>query len=343
MGKTNSSIVLNTTSKIWCMLKLNNIIYNKKSLNLVAIGFGDNQIQIIDLFLMEVHQIIKTEDEVYSLAQFKNDSKYLIYTLSDGKMKIHVLDGNKYRHLQTLKKPEELDKGELNKVITLSDGNLATAERGALSIWKSKLEKGVKKFEFFKEIITDDDTCQLLEVNPKILVCGIYSTKLINVYKKNGEDYILLEKIKNVESHGNNSNSMAKINDKLFCCGGKKGFIYIVSVEPVQVIQKIIVGESDFVYVGFLHNSNDGFIFTAFAHDIIQFEIINDEDGNFVELKKFDIIDTGVKNEAIITTNDGKFFYKKYNENSHDKSLLILENYKMRNLIVNLNYHLINI
>ena len=81
MGKANSSIVLNNTSKIWCMLKLNNIIYNKKSLNLVAIGFGDNQIQIIDLFLMEVHQIIKTEDEVYSLAQFKNDSKYLIYTL----------------------------------------------------------------------------------------------------------------------------------------------------------------------------------------------------------------------------------------------------------------------
>jgi len=38
---------------------------------------------------------------------------------------------------------------------------------------------------------------------------------------------------------------MAKINDKLFCSGGKKSFIYIVSVDPVQVIQKIYLGEID--------------------------------------------------------------------------------------------------
>ena len=48
---------------------------------------------------------------------------------------------------------------EINKVIALSDCNLATAERGVLSIWKPKIEDGIKKFEFFKELITDNDTC----------------------------------------------------------------------------------------------------------------------------------------------------------------------------------------
>ena len=167
MEKNNSSIIINTSSKIWCMLKLNNIFNKNVSLNLVAIGFGDSKIIIINLLRMEIHQEIDTEDTVYSLAQFKNNSNYLICSLSDGKMIIYVLKGSKYQILQTLKKPEDLDKGEINKVITLSDGNLATAERGAISIWKQILDTEEKKFEFSKEIITDDDTCQLLEVNPQ--------------------------------------------------------------------------------------------------------------------------------------------------------------------------------
>ena len=48
-------------------------------------------------------------------------------------MIIYILKGNKYQHLQTLKKPEEFDKGEFNKVITLFDANLATAEGGTIS------------------------------------------------------------------------------------------------------------------------------------------------------------------------------------------------------------------
>lgn len=320
MWNTKSSIMLNSTSKIWCMLKLNDVI----SLKLVAIGIDDEKIIIINLLGMEIHQIIKTEDTVYSLAQFKEDSKYLICSLSNGKMIIYILKGNKYIYLQTLKKPEELDKGELNKVITLSDGNLATAERGAISIWKSILDKGGKKFEFFKEIITEYDTCQLLEVNPKILTCAMYSIQQINIYKKNGKDYSLLETIKNVESHGKNSNCMAKINDKIFCSGGENGFIHIVSVEPVQIIKKINIG--DFDYVRFLHNSNDGFIFTSFEHKIIQFKIINDVEGNFIELQKNNEIDVGENNDAVITTN-GNIFYKSKLENSDDKTLLIFGNY----------------
>ena len=78
----------------------------------------------------------------------------------------------------------------------------------------------------------------------------------------------------------------------------------------------------------FLHNSNDGFIFTSFNDKIIQFQIINDQKGNFIDLQKFDEIDDGVDNEAIITTDNGKIFYKKYIEDSNNKSLLALENYK---------------
>jgi len=183
MANTNPNIILNTSSTIWCMLKLTNIIYNYKILNLVAIGFEDNTIIIINLLSMEIHQTIITKDTVYSIAQFKNDSNYLICSLSNGEIIIYILKGNKYEHLQTLEKPKGLKKGEINKVITLLDGNLATAERGALSIWKSKLTLGKKKFEFFKEIITENDTCQLIQVNPQFLACAIYSTELIIVYK----------------------------------------------------------------------------------------------------------------------------------------------------------------
>ena len=49
-----------------------------------------------------------------------------------------------------MEKPQEIKKGEINKVITLSDGNLITAERGALSIWKPKIEEGIKKLNFVK-------------------------------------------------------------------------------------------------------------------------------------------------------------------------------------------------
>ena len=135
----------------------------------------------------------------------------------------------------------------------------------------------------------------------------IYSSNLINIYKKIGDDYILHGKINNVESHGNNSNAMSKISDNLFCSGGKNGLIYIVSVESVEVIQKINLSneENSFDYVRFLHNSNDGYIFTSFNNKIIQFKIVVDDEGNFKKLKKFDEIDDKENNNAIITTDNG--------------------------------------
>lgn len=314
-------ILIEISYSIWCMLKLNRIIYKENesniNLDLAAIGFGNGKIILINLSTMKIHQELMAPNTVYSLAQFNSDNKYLICSLSNGQMVIYVLrEENKYEEFQNLQKPDDLKKGEFNKVITLSDGSIATAERGAVSIWKPKEENREKKFEFFKELITNNDTCQLLEVNPQVFACAIYSSKIINVYKNDGENYPILGQIKNAVSHGNNSNAMAKINDEIFCSGGKPGYIYIVQVNPVNIIQKIILNQDSFSYIRFLHNSGDGFIFTCIQDEIIQYKIINDEEGNFIELEEFDVIKDGSDCKSVITTDNGKIFYTQ-NFNGH--------------------------
>lgn len=314
-------ILIEISYSIWCMLKLNRIIYKENesniNLDLAAIGFGNGKIILINLSTMKIHQELMAPNTVYSLAQFNSDNKYLICSLSNGQLVIYVLkEENKYEEFQNLQKPDDLKRGEFNKVITLSDGSIATAERGAVSIWKPKEENGEKKFEFFKELITNNDTCQLLEVNPQVFACAIYSSKIINVYKNDGENYPILGQIKNAVSHGNNSNAMAKINDEIFCSGGKPGYIYIVQVNPVNIIQKIILNQDSFSYIRFLHNSGDGFIFTSIQDEIIQYKIINDEEGNFIELEEFDVIKDGSDCKSVITTDNGKIFYTQ-NFNGH--------------------------
>jgi hypothetical protein len=332
-------ILLEINSSIWCMLKLNRIIYKENELNinldLVAIGFGSGKIILINLNTMKIHQELMAPNTVYSLAQFNSDNKYLICSLSDGQIVIYVLkEENKYEEFQNLKKPDDLQRGEFNKVITLSDGSIATAERGAVSIWKPKEENGEKKFEFFKELITNNDTCQLLEVNPHVFACAIYNSRIINVYKNDGDKYPMLGQIKNAVSHGNNSNGMAKINDEIFCSGGKPCYIYIVQVNPVNVIQKIILDQEPFSYIHFLYNSGDGFIFTCIRNEIIQYKIINDEEGNFIELEEFDIIKDASDCRSVITTDDGKIFYTQNIEGQYvySKYNFFLTDYKKSNL-----------
>ena len=320
-------------SSIWCMLKLNKIFYienrEAKNLNLVSIGFSNGKILLINLITMKLHQELKTPNTVYSLAQFKDDSKYLLCSLSNGLMIIYILKENKYEEFQVLEKPQGIRRGEINKVITLSDGNIATAERGAVSIWKPKMEEGQKKFEFFKELINDGDTCQLLEVNPQIFTCAIHSSRIILIYQNDGNEYPLLGKIRDIESHGYNSNGMAKINDNIFFLAGKQGNIYVVSVMPIQVIQKIMLKKGGLGYVHFLYNSNDGFIFTSYEQNsIIQFKIISNEDNNFVKLEKFDTIDDVKDNTAIITTEDGKIFYSKLTNDINYGNYFFLKKYK---------------
>ena len=137
------------------MLILNkiNIIDNNKNLNLNLVALGlEKKIILIDLNTMSIYQEIFVPSEVYSLAQFNDDTNDLICSLSNGQLIVFILNDNKYEQFQVSEKPKDINREEINKVITLSNGDLATAERGALSIWKPKIFEGKKTFEFFKEI-----------------------------------------------------------------------------------------------------------------------------------------------------------------------------------------------
>ena len=122
--KDENHILLDTWSSIWCFLKLNIITYKENNiyldLNLVAIGFSNGKIIIINLNSLKIYQEIMAPNTVYSLAQFENNPQYLICSLSNGLMIIYLLKENKYEDFQVLEKPEDLRHGEFNKVITLS-------------------------------------------------------------------------------------------------------------------------------------------------------------------------------------------------------------------------------
>ena len=85
------------------MFKLNKIVYKMNNpnliLNLVALGFSNNRIIIIDLDLLKIHQELKTPKIVYSLSQFKAYSNYLICSLSNGQLIIYKLKNNKYKRI----------------------------------------------------------------------------------------------------------------------------------------------------------------------------------------------------------------------------------------------------
>ena len=85
---------------------------------------------------MKIHQLLKETNTIYSLCQFNNDSKYLMCSLLSGFITIFKLKGKLYEFIQRIQKPLDIKKGEINKVITLSNGDLASADRGSISIWK---------------------------------------------------------------------------------------------------------------------------------------------------------------------------------------------------------------
>ena len=141
-GKYGKDYKYNYRSKVYCMLMLNiiTLIENKydNKLNLIAIGFSDNKIRVINLSTMKMHQIIRTLDTVYSLCQLNNNPKYLFSSLSNGYIMIYLLNQDRFEEIQKLEKPKKSNYGEINKIISLSNGDLASAERKAISIWKKK-------------------------------------------------------------------------------------------------------------------------------------------------------------------------------------------------------------
>ena len=268
---------------------------------------------------MKVHQIIKTSSTVYSLSQYNNNSKYLFASLSSGIIMIYELKKDKYEEIQQLEKPEEYKYGEINKVITLYNGDLASAERGAISIWKKNNKKN-NKYEFYKEIKTEDDTCQLIEVNSYAFACAIYKPKIIKIFKREEDNYPLIGNFENCHSHGNNSNSMARINDNLFCSGANF-YIYIVSVEPAEIKRIIEVepyGEIKFTYI--INN----YLFIAQDSNIIQYMIDFNEESNFMDLNQIKVIKNfrNYKSHAIAITAKRKIFYETIRSGNKRKFIL---------------------
>ena len=91
----------------------------------------------------------------------------------------------------------------------------------------------------------------------------------------------------------------------------KNYLIYVVCVEPVQLMQKIkLVDENSLCSVNCLNFNNNGFLFASYGDYIIQFKVINIRN-TFIEFKEFDIIKNKEgQSEAIATTEDGKIFYQ---------------------------------
>ena len=102
---------------------------------------------MLDIVSFRVYQILNHhENTVYSLDQFKDTPDFLFSSSEDKTVLIYNLNSQyKYELIQIIKKSEDKDGGEINKVITLSDGSLGTAERGAISIWRPIIEKGEKR------------------------------------------------------------------------------------------------------------------------------------------------------------------------------------------------------
>ena len=297
---------------VWCMKKLNDIqIKSGQILKLIAFGTSRYEIILLNTMNFKFYQIIEEHNgTVYSLDQYKNDTKYFFSSSKDGTINIYKLDNNyKYILFQKLKKSEEKYGNEINKVIILSNKLLISSDRRSITIWKSYSdEKDKIHYEDFYEIIVNNDTCQLLEVNPSIFIATQYSTRLFQVYKNDGKTFPLIGELENIGTHGNSSNGLCKINDKLVCSGSKDQF-YVICIDPIQVIQKYIINNDTIYYI---YSTNENYIYCSYGeYGIIQYKILFDEDNNFIELfeiDKYNIKDNSLNEEAILPFDDGRIF-----------------------------------
>ena len=198
---------------------------------------------------------------------------------------------------------------EINKVIALSNKLLVSSDRRSITIWKSNVDEENKiNYEDYFEIVVDNDTCHLLEVNPSIFVATQYKPNLFQVYKNDGKYFPLLGELKNTFTHGNSSSGLAKINDNLVCSAAQSLF-YIISIEPLQVVQKIIVENEFKFYLNFIHITKDNYLYHSSNDGILQYKIIYDEENNFQELKLLgNYIDYTYDEKAVSPLEDGRIF-----------------------------------
>ena len=302
--------------EVWCMEKLNLIEINpQKKLELIAMGDSNNKVILLNLLNFKLYQIIDEHNgNVYSLEQYKDDPKYLFSSSDDETINIYELDNHyKYQLIQKLKKSAEKSGSEMNKIIALSNKLLVSADRRSITIWKQNNKNENKiNYEDFYEIIINLDTCQLLEVNPSIFVATQYKNLgNIQVYKNDGESFPLIGELSNIKTHGNTSNGIAKIDDNLVCCNSYD-IINIISIEPLQIIQKILINnEDDYVYSPkYIYITKDNYLYVNGYERIIQYKIKKDENNYFNELiENGNYINENLNRNAIAPLDDGRVFY----------------------------------
>ena len=310
---------------IWCMKKLNDIIINSgKKLELIAMGGADNKIILINTVTFRIHQtIFENKGTVYSLEQYKDNPNYLYSSSSRGNISIYKLNKNyKYDLIQTLEKSQGKRGGEINKVIILSNKLLVSGDHRSITIWNEKNPDENKiYYEELFEIIVNRDTCHLLEVNPSIFVATQYSSNgYFQVYNNDGKTFPLKGELKNVGSHGSSSNGLSKINDNLVC-SSSEGILYIISIEPIQVIQKIKNIEKNTIYYNYI-TKNNYLYFTERYDYISQYKIIFDDENEFVEIVKIGEYNVSSQ-KAIIPFDDGRIFLKESKKDESHRFILI--------------------
>ena len=316
---------------IWCMMILNDIITkDNKKFELIAMGLSNGKIILFNILKFTIYQEIDQHDSsVYSLEQYKSDPNYLFSSSNDSSINIYKLnDDYKYELIQSLEKEESKNGQEINKIIILYNKLLVSGDRRSITIWKNNNENDNKnknniEYEEFFEIVIDRDICQLLEVNTSVFVSTQYNGGYFQVYRNDNKSFPMLGELTNIATHGSSSNGLGKINDNIVCSGGKE-YISIISIEPLQEIQKIMTIEKySILYINVNKVNNNNYLYMKGYHSIIQYKIINDEDNNFVEL--IELFNTSNKydatQKAILTFDDGRIFFC---ENKGDHNYLNL-------------------
>lgn len=315
----NKKNINDFNSITWCMKKLNDIKINSGAkLQLIAIGGSNHKILILNILNFNIYQILEEhESTVYSLAQYKDDTKFLFSSSNDRYINIYKLNSEyQYALVQKLKKDDDKTGGEINKVVCLSNKLLVSGDHRSITIWK--LNEKIKNrvyYEDFNEIIVGRDTCHLLEVNPSVFVATQYTGDCFQVYKNDGKIFPLIGELNNIKNHGSTSNGLSRINDKLVCCAGSKSLLfYIICIEPLEVVQKFRFYNNIYLYYinYYIYVTKDNYLYCkGINKEIFQYKIIyNDEDKNFeeiVEIGKYNY--KNIQEKAILPLDDGRIIF----------------------------------
>ena len=134
------------------------------------------------------------------------------------------------------------------------------------------------------------------------------------MYKNDGQSFPLIGELKNTKSHGKSSNGLSKINNNIVCSASDDLF-YLINIEPLQVIQKIVLNCKIDIY--FMYTTKDNYLYFNFNNYISQYKIKNDENNNFqelIEIGKFSQEDNYEGNyilnkKSIVPLQDGRIIF----------------------------------